>query len=769
MRQDRLAWLVAATFAAALSGCGGNDTPASTAAPTDPAAAAEAASDAAATARASALLAQMTQAEKIQMVHGTGEGVGPVGGAGYIPGISRLGIPDYTIADSATGVYQTRLVGSSITSVTTGATSLPSPVALAASWDVDLAKTYGTLIATELRVRGFDVGLGGGVDLAREPRNGRTFEYMGEDPILAGNMIVARTQGTQSQNVVATIKHFAANDQETNRMSSNSVIDERTLRELSLLPFEIGVREGKPGNVMCAYNLVNGLKSCQNKTLLTDILKTEWGFKGTVQSDWFVAINDTALAANAGVDEEEAGSTDDSVGFLGVKTFFNQKLAAAIQAGTVPQSRLDDMVQRKLHTMAYVGLLDAPPSSTSGTIDQAAGDAVARTVAQQSMVLLRNNVARGDTAHVLPLAASSVKSILVVGGHADFGVLSGGGSALVPSRDANAVPCLKPTATVGGVTACATYYDSSPLAAIQAAAPGATVTYLDGTDATAAAAAAAKADVTIVFGTQWETEGSDLTNLSLPNATTDAANQAYDQDALITAVAESAKRTVVVLETGTAVTMPWLGNVDAVLEAWYPGMQGGPAIADVLFGAVNPSGKLPLSFPLTETDLPQQAISATNKQVVYAEGLNMGYRWYDSQSIDPLFPFGFGLSYTTFSYSNATSSIDASGNLTVNFTLTNTGPVAGTEVAEVYAALPAAANEPPQRLIGFKKVTLAPGAKSSVSVTVGAGRLAIWDVAAHSWRLPDGGYVIKVGGSSRDLNAVSTTQTITGRLLASYD
>jgi beta-glucosidase len=241
-----------------------------------------------------------------------------------------------------------------------------------------------------LRVRGFSEGLGAGVDLARELRNGRTWEYMGEDPVLAGYMIAARTQGTQEQKVIATITHYAANDQETNRYTSNSIIDERTLRELSLLPFEIGVKVGQPGNIMCAYNLVNGFKSCQNSYLLTDVLKNEWGFKGKVQSDWYSAITDTVQAANAGTDEEEGGSTDDSVGYLGVvKTFFNQNLKAAVTAGTVPMSRLNDMVQRRLRTLIRVGIMDSP-APLGGTIDQAAGDRATYNAAVQTMVLLKN-------------------------------------------------------------------------------------------------------------------------------------------------------------------------------------------------------------------------------------------------------------------------------------------------------------------------------------------------------------------------------------------
>ncbi|WP_293996301.1 beta-glucosidase family protein [Sphaerotilus sp.] len=723
-----------ALVACTLTGCGGGDNTQTTVVqPT---------ADTVADDKASALLAQMTLDEKIQLVHGNGFGNSPVGGAGWIPGIARLGIPELYTADSAAGVGVT---GKNVT-------PMPAPIALAASWDPKLAFEYGETIAKELRALGFYEGLGGGVNLAREPRNGRNFEYMGEDPVLAGELVAQRTIGTHSQKVVATLKHYALNDQEVNRFTSNSEVDERTMRELYLLPFEIGVKQGEPGNVMCSYNLVNGLHACQNPYLLTDVLKKEWGFKGKVQSDWFLALTDTVQAATAGLDEEQAGSPDDSAGIFGWPTFFNQKLKTAVQSGSVPLSRLNDMVFRKLRTLARVGILESPPKA-GGTIDQAAGSAAALKFAQQSMVLLKNTASTGSTSKPLPLNAGSVRSIVVIGGHADVAVLSGGGSASVAPRDGDAVPCLKPGTVVGNLNlfnACATWYKSSPLDAIRAKAPTATVTYFDGNDAVAAATAAAAADVAIVFGTQWQTEDADLSNLSLPDAVTDPANQSYDQNALIAAVAAKAKQTVVVLETGTAVTMPWVGNVNSVLEAWYPGVKGGQAIADVLFGDVNPSGKLPQTFPVREADLPQTAISKTSLNVQYLEGLAMGYRWFDARQITPLFPFGHGLSYTDFSYSGIQTSMDAAGNLTVNFTLKNIGGRAGAEVAQVYAGLPSNSGEPPKRLVGWQKISLAAGASQAVSLTIKAERLSVWDTSKHQWQLPSGSFTFYVGGSSRD-------------------
>ncbi|KVS32406.1 glycoside hydrolase family 3 C-terminal domain-containing protein [Burkholderia cepacia] len=729
-----------------LASCGGDDIHAGPVAPADP--------DAAADQRAAALVAQLTNDEKLQLVHGTGLPAldlgGPfpadaLNGASYIPGVPRLGIPAVSSADSAGGVNVKNA----------RVTALPAPVALAATWDPALAGAYGTRIALELRALGFAEGLGGGVNLAREPRNGRTFEYMGEDPVLAGTLSAARTQATQAQKVIATIKHFAFNDQETNRMTIDSVVDERTMREAELLAFEIGVKDGQPGNVMCSYNKLNGVYACENPYLLTTVLKNEWGFKGVVQSDWG-ATHSTVAAVQAGLDEEEPGAADDNNAPLG--SFFNTKLRAALQAGSVSAARLNDMVQRKLRTLIRIGVMDAPPKP-GGAIDEAAGNADALAIARQSAVLLKNAAAPGDAQPVLPLAAGALKSVVVIGGHADTGVLSGGGSGAVPAIDGNAVTtCQQPADTLFG--GCATWYKSAPLAAIRAKAPNAAVSYLDGTDANAAASAAAQADVAIVFATQWQTEGLDLASLSLPDAKADPYNQQYDQNALIAAVAAKAKRVIVVLENGSPVLMPWLANVHGVLEAWYPGAQGGQAIADLLFGDANPSGRLPLTFPKQEADLPQPAIDPSRTQTIYAEGLAYGYRWFDAKAIEPLFPFGYGLSYTTYALSALSARADAAGNVTVGVTVTNTGARAGAQTVQIYAALPASLGEPPKRLVGWTKVALQPGEARTVSVAVPAQRFAVWDANAHAWRIAAGSYGLSAAASSRDPQAQSTTVTL---------
>ena len=696
--------------------------------------------------RARTLLSAMTLDEKIQLVHGAGLGSSPIGGGGFIKGIPRLGIPDINAADSLPGV-----------------TPLPAPVALAATWDAGLAREVGTLVGQEMRSLGFAESLALGLNLAREPRNGRTFEYMGEDPVLAGTLAAERIQATQSQRVVATLKHFALNGQETNRFFSNSVIDERAMRETELLAFEIGVIKGRPGNIMCGYNLVNGVKSCESKALITDILKGEWGYTGKVQSDWVAAISDTTRAANAGTDEEQPGSQDDSTPNAGggfQPTFFNQKLRAAVQSGQVPLSRLDDMVFRKLRTLYRIGVMDLPPKP-AGQPDVAVGDALAQRVAERAMVLLKNVPAGKEAASVLPLSAT-VKSIVVIGGHADRGVMGGAGAGGTPSRAPSGIDCNTPGATFMGLfPLCATWHNSSPLMAIRAAAPNATVTFVDGKDAAAAASVAAAADVAIVFATQFSGEAVDAASLSLASKTTDPANQDYDQNALIAAVSAKAKRSVVVIEAGSAVTMPWVDSVHAIVHAWYPGSRGGPAIANVLFGVVNPSGKLPISFPVQDADLPQPRISADNPQVLYAEGSRMGYRWYDSKGITPLFPFGHGLSYTTFNYSGLAAIRAASGDVSVRFTLTNTGSRAGEEVAQIYASLPAQAGDVPRRLVAFAKVKLAPGQRQEVSLTIPAARFAIW---AGGWKVPAGIGEISVRTSSREAK-LSTKVPLEGMIV----
>jgi beta-glucosidase len=679
--------------------------------------------------RAGQLVAQLSLDEKIQLVHGWGVCGIPIGGAtaglngaGFIPGIPRLGIPDFNTNDGPAGT------GNCAGRPNGAGTVLPPSIAMAASWDPNLAYDYGALIGTEERNQGFNVWYGAAIGLAREPRNGRTFEYHGEDPVLSGKMVVPKIRGAQDQHLIATLKHFAGNQQETNRQTSSSNIDERTLRELYLLHFEIAVTESDVGSVMCAYNKVNDVFACENGHLLNDVLKDDWDFKGYVLSD-FGATHSTVAAAISGLDEEQ---------FTG--TFFGDALRTAVLNGQVPMSRLDDMVHRKLRSLIALGLIEHPP--VVQPVDFAAGKIVAQRVEEQSAVLLKNEQ------QALPLRAQKIRSIAVIGSHADVAVLSGGGSGQVVPPQGPAVPPTCNLVGPGPAHWCEVWIPSSPLNAIKAKAPLAIVQYNNGTNPAAAAALAAASDVAIVFANQWELEGQDLQTLHL---TVD--DQGIDQNALISQVAAVNPHTIVVLEHGSPVVMPWIDNVQAILAAWYPGIAGGEAIANILFGDVNPSGKLPITFPRSEGDLPTggNPPDPAVQEINYTEGLFIGYRWFDDEGIAPLFPFGHGLSYTQFAYSDLTISTSQ-----VSFTLRNAGSVPGAEVAQVYLGLPASTDEPPKRLVGWAKVYLLPNETQRVTVKLEPERFAYWNVAANDWSVAPGDYAVYVGSSSRDVRLTDT-------------
>lgn len=721
----------AALLSAALVACGGHSSSSTT---TTPPPATSQDPDT----RADALLAKMTQAQKLQLVEGGAPSDPnlnipfPRGGGGYVPGIPALNIPALYIADGSVGV------GNGVGP----ATALPSSIASAATWDTALAQQYGQVIGTELADYGMNVNLGGNTNLiGREPRDGRTFETKGEDPILAGKMAAAHLLGVESQHIIAQVKHFSFNDQETGRFTANAVIDDRGGRESDLLAFEIAIKDAKPQSVMCGYNLTNGTYDCENPYLLTKVLKGDWSFPGFVMSDW-LATHSAVAAANAGLDQEQPD-----------QVWFSQ-LLAAIQNGQVAQSRLDNMAHRVLRAMFADGLFDNPQNIQP--IPAAADAAIGQQVEENGAVLLKNANAQ------LPLSPG-VTSIAVIGSHADVGVLSGGGSAQVQPVGGPALtegnPCPPCWAQV-------VWDPSSPMKAIQAMAPNAKVQFSDGTDASAAAALAAASQVAIVFVSQWESEGMDRSSLNLTDV---IHTPPIDQDALVSAVATANPHTTVVIESGSAIVMPWLGQVNAVLEAWYPGQSGGPAIADLLFGKANPSGKLPITFPASVSQLPRPSIpqppdNTTPFPVNYTEGFNVGYKWFDANGLTPLFPFGFGLSYTTFSITGAslTNNLSAATNpnLQVAFTLTNTGSVAGAEVAQVYLGLPATTGEPPHRLVGWKKVTLQPGAAQSVTIEVDANDsshpFSIWDSASGAWQMPSGQYTVYLGDSDANLTAVGT-------------
>jgi beta-glucosidase len=617
-------------------------------------------------------------------------------------------------------------------------TALPCNLAAAASWNPDAAYEYGALIGRELRAQGFNMSLGGGVDLTREPRNGRNFEYLGEDPILAGKMVGQLIKGTQDQHIIGDIKHYAINDQESGRNAVNVNIDERSARETDLLAFEIGIRDGNPAGVMCSYNRVNGTYACDNKYLLTDVLKKDWKFPGFVLSDWGGA-HSIAKASAAGMDHEQPNDY-----------FYGERLKKAVEAGEVPLSEVDEHVRRILRSMFAVGLIDDPIQKS--VVDVMEGFAVSQRIAENSMVLLKNDKKQ------LPIDAAKVKSIALIGSHADIGMLSGGGSAQVDPPGGNVI---MPPGKRGTVWGHPVWFPTSPMKSIQAKAPNVKLTFSAGTDADAAAAAAKQAEVAIVFVSRWETEGADSKTMSLPDS----------QDDLVAKVAAANPHTIVVLETGNPVTMPWVDKVNGILEAWFAGSSGSDALANILFGNVNPSGKLPITFPKSEDDLPHKSIVQPPAgtypppgdpdhwkkalegfpafQTTYDEGLKVGYKWYDAEKKQPLFPFGYGLSYTTYSYSNM--KVTQGDHVRISFTVKNTGGHSGAEIAQVYASFPSSAGEPPKRLVGWSRVKLNPGESKDITVDVEPLFLSIFNADQHAWQKVAGEYTFMAGGSSQSL------------------
>jgi beta-glucosidase len=581
--------------------------------------------------------------------------------------------------------------------------------------------------------------------MPREPRNGRTFEYQGEDPLLAGTLDGNFVKGVQSEHVIGDLKHYAVNDQESGRNAVNANIDKRSMRETDLRAFEIALGISDAGAVMCSYNRVNGDFACENSYLLTDSLKKAFHFQGFVLSDWG-GTHSAAKASHAGLDQEQPG-----------EYFYGDPLKKAVESGEVSQGEINDHVHRILRTIFATGLFDHPVIKQ--VVDVEHGYALAQSLAEKSIVLLKNEH------NVLPLDPASLHSVVIVGGHADVGVLTGGGSAQVDPPGGSVVSP-PPARNMMESFMRPAWLPSSPLRALTAKLPAAKVSYVSGDDLEAAAAAAKQADVAIVFAYQWESEGLDLPTLDL----------APEQNKLIEAVAAANPKTVVVLETGSPATMPWIDKVAGVVEAWYPGIRGAEALANLITGQVNFTGKLAITFPRSDADLPHPKLvmpppasepnfgaaggdisnfmSLMAKglppfQTYYDEKLEVGYKWYDAQKKPVLFPFGFGLSYTSYTYSGL--EVTTGDDMTVSFTVRNEGKRAGTEIAQVYTSLPDAAGEPPKRLIGWARVELAPGESKHVSIPVGRDRLTIFDEAADGWKLVPGNYTVMAGGSSQNL------------------
>jgi beta-glucosidase len=648
-------------------------------------------------ARVKQLMSRMSEADKLDLLSGVTNGpvaeMGPVY-AGQTAPIPALCVPALNLEDGPAGS------GDSMT----GVTQLPAPVALAASWDPQLAYQYGAVVGAEQRGKGANVDLGPTVNIVRDPRWGRAFETYGEDPLLQGAIGDGYIEGVQAQGVMAQVKHLAAYAEETVRDSpaSDAIVSERALQEIYLPPFQDAVEQAHVASAMCSYNEVNQIPACQNSYLMSEVLDGEFGFTGFVTSDWF-ATKSAAPSANAGLDMQMPDAC-----------YYTTGLQEGLQDGAVSQATFDGMVSRILTEMFRFRLFARPVTGAPGeVVTTPAHAATALKVAEDSTVLLKNAGA------VLPLKPATTHSIAVIGADAGSGAYTGGGgsaSVVAPSV-------------------------VTPYQGIAARAHGISVTYNDGSDPTAAASAARSASVAIVFVDLPESEGADLPDIDLPG----------QENTLIDDVAAANPRTVVVLNTGSAVTMPWLSSVAGVVEAWYPGQDDGSAIAAVLFGDVDPGGKLPVTFPASLSQEP--AGSPTDWPGVgeqkFNEGIFVGYRYFDQTKETPLFPFGFGLSYTTFRFSRARiSRPNKKGRVKVSVTVKNTGRRAGSDVVQLYVGDPTGAGEPPRQLEAFRRVTLRPHHETRVTFTLAPRQLAYWN---GIWTAVKGTYQVYVGDSSRSL------------------
>ncbi|MDR3435307.1 glycoside hydrolase family 3 C-terminal domain-containing protein [Telmatospirillum sp.] len=710
--------------------------------------------------RAQLLISAMTLLQKQQQLLGS-FGVVPelpqCYGGRHVNGISSLQIPTFRITNGPVGIGQQDCVppdtpglpaSVTMSSYSAKATSFPSAIAIAASFDTSTAALFGDMVGKEARNLALHEWEAPGLNLARVPQGGRNFEYFGEDPFLAGTMGSAEIVAVQNRGIIGMAKHIVANDQETNRMTVNEVVDDRVLHEIYLLPFEMTVKDANVASVMCSYNSVNTGRTilgwnqgqmCQNSYILTEVLRNEWGFTGYVQSDFF-ANHSTATSMLAGMDLEMPA---DYSAYGRPAYWTPAKLQAALDAGQLTEANLNTSLKRRYTQMFKYGIFDRSIALTS--IDTNGDGAVAQQIGLQTAVLLKNS------GNLLPLNAKTVRSIAVIGQSAYAATAvegcCNGSSDVIP------------------------FYTVLPLQGIQnslaalgsSATASLTVVANDNSNLAGAVAAAQAADVVIVLAGTISEEGAD-TAITLPN----------NQDAMISAITAANPRTVLVLKNNASVLMPWVNSVPAVLEAWFPGQEDGNIVAKLLFGQANPSGKLPVTFPVLASDLPAATaaqypgvVTGGQPTVTYSEGLQMGYRWFQAQGIKPLFPFGYGLSYTTFQMSGLSVSpkvSDGTHPITVQFSVKNTGAVAGAEVPQLYLSLPSSASEPPKRLIGFKKVTLQPGETQRVTLTINPAAsnhpLGIFDSTAQQWKVVGGTYQLSVGNSSADAAALTSAMAI---------
>lgn len=641
---------------------------------------------------------QMTLDEKIAQLHG----IRNKSEYRVVPGVSRLNIPAFPITNGPAGV------GPGGPGHEGKATALPAPISLAATWDIAAARLNGEVAGSEAAALGNILLESPDVNIARTPCNGRTFEGFGEDPYLTSQIAVANIQGIQSQGIMANVKHYAGNNQEKNRHKVNAIIDERVLREIYLPAFEASVKEGHVASLMSAYNKLNGAYCSENDFLLNQVLRKDWGFNGFVLSD-FGAVNSTVPSAKNGLDLE-----------MPTGIYFGDSLKKAVQSGIIPVSLLDKKLVNRYSTMMQFGVWDKQPLQKNIPPENAEK---AMKLGAEGIVLLQNKGGQ------LPLNSESIHSIALIGPFAGKAMTGGGGSSHV-----NPLLSVSPAEGIRKIVG-----------------ENILVKENNGKNISTAVSIAKASDVVILLLGDHQSEGSDH-SISLNG----------NQDSLAFAVLAANPHTIVVLKSGGPVLMPWVNKAPAILEAWYPGEEDGDAVASVLFGKINPSGKLPITFPKKMDDLPIQTADqypGIDYVQHYTEGLLVGYRWYDTKNIEPLFPFGYGLSYTTFSYNDLKVSFpDKKKGVVVEFNVTNTGNREGAEVAQVYVSLPSNPEipQPLRQLKGFKRVELAPGQSAHISIPLDVRALSYWNQSSHSWKVLPGNYTVYAAASSRDLRLTGT-------------
>ncbi len=691
-------------------------------------------------------LKRMTTEEKVAVIHAQSKFSSP--------GVKRLGIPELWTSDGPHGVRPDVFWDdwNQAGATNDSCVAFPALTALAATWNPSLSLEYGNAIGEEARYRNKHVLLGPGVNIYRTPLNGRNFEYMGEDPYLASVLVVPYVKGVQSNGVAACVKHYALNNNELNRHTSNVSVDERALREIYLPAFKAAVDSGA-WTIMGAYNLSGNEHLCHNHRFLMDILKGEWGFDGAVISDWG-GVHDTDQAIRNGMDLEMGSWTNGLTSGLS-NAYDNYYLAypylRLIKEGKVGTDELDDKVRRVLRTMFRTSM---NPAGGFGSMLTPGHYATARRIGAESIVLLKND------GGILPLDPAAGKKILVVGENAiKMQTIGGGSSQLKVQREVSPLDGIR-AAAGNNTVAYARGYKSEVLPPQDGMTPPQDITD-NRSEAELAAEAvrmAADADVVIFVGglnknPGQDCEDADRTTLSLP----------YGQDNLIAEIARVNPNVVMVNVSGNAVAMPWLKEVPAVMQAWYLGSEAGNSMADVIFGSVNPSGKLPFTFPARLEDTPaafygEKAYPGIKREdekifdIDYTEGLLVGYRWYDTRKIRPLFPFGHGLSYTTFAYGPLKASakeMSADGTITLTLPVTNTGSRPGAETVQLYISdRKASVARPAKELKGFSKVTLAPGETKDVTFTVDASALSYYDPATSSWVAEPGAFTATAAPSS---------------------